>query len=325
MRVLVTGAAGFLGSHVVERLLARGDHVIGVDNFDPFYSPEEKRRNLTHARATGRFELAEADIADQAALRRVMRGRPLDAVIHLAAKAGVRPSIADPAAYVRANVVGTQHLLSEAAACGVRRIVFASSSSVYGNASPVPFREDEAAASPISPYAATKRAGELLCHTHQHLYGGSLLCLRFFTVYGPRQRPDLAIRKFATLMSGGKPIQLFGTGSTERDYTWIDDIVDGVLAALDRSARVPDEFEIVNLGGGATTSLSRLVVLLGSALDIAPIVEHLPPQPGDVERTWADLSKARRLLGYEPRTPIKEGIVKFAAWFKEAAQVDVGA
>jgi len=202
---------------------------------------------------------------------------------------------------------------------GVRRFVFASSSSVYGNSAPVPFREDDTAVEPISPYAATKRAGELLCFTHRRLYGGSMLCLRFFTVYGPRQRPDLAIRKFSALMTSGRPIQLFGTGRTERDYTWIDDIVDGVIAAVDRSEQVRDEFEIINLGGSRVTSLERLVGLLGDAFGIEPKIEWLPPQPGDVERTWADVTKAGKLLGYRPTTRIEDGIPRFAEWFKTRA------
>jgi UDP-glucuronate 4-epimerase len=319
MRVLVTGAAGFIGSHLVDRLLARGDSVVGVDNFDPFYSPGEKRANLTRALASGRFALKEADIADAAAIGAVLRGEPIDVIVHAAAKAGVRPSILDPVGYVRANVLGTQAVLAQAGVCGIHRIVFASSSSVYGDSSAVPFNENAPAVQPISPYAATKRAGELLCYAHQLLHGGSMLCLRFFTVYGPRQRPDLAIRKFATLMTAGKPIPLFGDGSTERDYTWIDDIIDGVIGALDRSSRVKEEFEIINLGGSITTSLSRLVELLGKALGITPVIEHLSPQPGDVGRTWADISKAQRLLGYHPSTGIEEGLHKFTSWFKQVA------
>jgi UDP-glucuronate 4-epimerase len=316
MRVLVTGAAGFIGSHVAERLLKRGDTVLAVDNFDPFYAPAEKRKNLQHALTADRFELVEGDIADAPALERILEGRSLDAIVHLAAKAGVRPSILDPVGYVRANVLGTQAILAQAQRKEIRRVVFASSSSVYGNAASVPFSEDDAAVSPISPYAATKRAGELLCYTHQLRHGGSVLCLRFFTVYGPRQRPDLAIRKFATLMTTGTPIPLFGDGSTERDYTWIDDIVNGVVGALDRSEQVDQEFETINLGGNRTTSLKRLVSLLSDALGVRPVIEHLPPQPGDVERTCADVAKAQRVLGYRPATPIEEGIGKFAAWFK---------
>jgi UDP-glucuronate 4-epimerase len=278
----------------------------------------EKRANLARAAASPRFRLAEVDLADGAALRTALEGNAhsLDAIIHLAAKAGVRPSIADPAGYARSNVLGTQELLSEARRRAIRRIVFASSSSVYGNSAVVPFSESAAAIAPLSPYAATKRAAELLCVAHHHLHGGSMLCLRFFTVYGPRQRPDLAIRKFATLMTAGKAIPLFGDGSSERDYTWIDDIVDGVVAALDRSARMPREFEIVNLGGSRATSLRRLVQLLSDALGVRPEIEWLPLQPGDVERTWADISKAELLLGYRPSVPIEEGIQKFVAWFR---------
>ncbi len=319
MHVGVTGAAGFIGSHVVERLLKRGDSVLGIDNFDPFYSPQEKRGNLTLAAQSPRFHLAELDLADGAALRAMLDGYPhhLDAIVHLAAKAGVRPSIADPVGYVRANVLATQVVLGEATRRSIRRFVFGSSSSVYGNSAPVPFSETATAVTPVSPYAATKRAGELLCIAHQHLHGGSIVCLRFFTVYGPRQRPDLAIRKFAGLLTAGAPIPLFGDGSTERDYTWVDDIVDGVVAALDRSARVPEELEIVNLGGSRATSLERLVQLLSEALGVPARIERHPPQPGDVERTWADVSKAQQLLAYQPAVPIEEGIKRFAAWFKE--------
>jgi UDP-glucuronate 4-epimerase len=307
---------------VVERLLERGDSVLGLDNFDPFYSPATKRRNLAQAFESPGFELVEVDIADPGALAAALGDRPADVVVHLAAKAGVRPSIADPVSYARANVLATQAVLAEAARRGIRRFVFASSSSVYGNSAPVPFREDATAVEPISPYAATKRSGELLCYTHQRLNGGSMVCLRFFTVYGPRQRPDLAIRKFAALMTAGKPIPLFGAGTTERDYTWIDDIVGGVLAAIDRGAGEPEEFEIVNLGGNRVTSLHRLVELLSDAFAVRPTIERLPPQPGDVERTWADISKAERLLGYRPSTPIDAGIPKFAQWFKSEAAPD---
>jgi UDP-glucuronate 4-epimerase len=322
MHVLVTGAAGFIGSHVVERLLARGDTVLGIDNFDPFYSPAAKRRNLAGALLCPGFALREMDLADVTALAAALDGRRIDVIVHLAAKAGVRPSIIDPLSYTRANVLATQALLMEAERRGIRRVVFASSSSVYGNSAPVPFREDATAVEPISPYAATKRAGELLCYAHQRLHGGSMLCLRFFTVYGPRQRPDLAIRKFATLMTAGKPIPLFGAGTTERDYTWIDDIVQGVLAAVDRGVVAPEGFEIVNLGGNRVTSLARLVQLLSDAFGVEPAIERLPPQPGDVERTWADISKAQRLLGYEPSTPIEAGIPKFAVWFNSQSAPD---
>ncbi len=315
-RILVTGAAGFIGSHVVERLLARGDEVVGVDNFDPFYSPAEKRRNLAGALAEDTFRLVEADCADPAALRADLGDDGFDAIVHLAAKAGVRPSIQDPAAYTRANVVATQSLLDLAHERGITRFVFGSSSSVYGNSARAPFAETEPADRPISPYAATKRAGELLCHTYHHLYGTGVIALRFFTVYGPRQRPDLAIRKFGTLMLRGQPIPMFGDGSMERDYTWIDDILQGVLAALDRTRAVPGEFETINLGESRTTSVRRLIDLLGEALEVRPRIEALPRQPGDVERTCADVGRARTLLAYRPSVSVEEGIPRFAEWLR---------
>ena len=316
-RILVTGAAGFIGSHLVERLLASGAIVIGVDNFDPFYSPEEKQRNLTAATAHPSFRLVNADCADLSALEAALGPEPLDAIVHLAAKAGVRPSLADPLGYLHANVLGTQSILELARRRGVQRILFGSSSSVYGNNTKVPFAEDDPTEAPISPYAASKRAGELLCSTHHHLHGAGILALRFFTVYGPRQRPDLAIRKFGSLMLSGRSLPLYGDGTTERDYTWIDDIQEGILAALARTRRVPGEYEVINLGGHRTTSLSRLVHLLGEALQVEPRIERLPLQPGDVVRTWADVSKAHRLLGYTPRTSIEVGIGKFGQWLKE--------
>ncbi|MFW5947073.1 MAG: NAD-dependent epimerase/dehydratase family protein [Gemmatimonadota bacterium] len=316
MTVLVTGAAGFIGSLLTERLLDDGAAVIGVDNFDPFYDPAEKRANLARAVSTGRFRLIEADCAELEAVDGALGDADIDVVVHLAAKAGVRPSIEAPVAYARANLVATQAVLELARRRGVRRFVFGSSSSVYGNNAKVPFAEDDPVERPISPYAATKRAGELLCHTYHHLYDMAVLCLRFFTVYGPRQRPDLAIRKFGTLMLRGEPIPRFGDGSTERDYTWIDDILDGVTAAIHRTARHPDEFEVINLGGNRTTSLSRLIELLADALGVEPEIQQLPMQPGDVTRTYADVEKAGRLLGYEPGTDIEVGIPRFVEWLE---------
>lgn len=310
---LLTGAAGFIGSHLAERLLERGDRVLGVDNFDPFYAPAEKRRNISAALDNDRFELLEADCAVPDAVHDALDQERIDAIIHLAAKAGVRPSIDDPVGYTRANVLATQAMLELARQRGIERFVFGSSSSVYGNNPKVPFAEDDPVERPISPYAATKRACELLCHAHWHLNGGGMVALRFFTVYGPRQRPDLAIRKFTTLMLRGEPIPMFGDGTSERDYTWIDDILDGVVAALDRTARVQD-FEIINLGESRTTSLRRLIDLIGESLGVEPRVEQLPMQPGDVRRTYADVSRARELLGYRPRTPVEDGIPRFVEW-----------
>jgi UDP-glucuronate 4-epimerase len=319
-RVLVTGAAGFIGSHLVEHLLARGDTVVGVDNFDPFYSPEEKRGNLAGALASSAFTLVEADCSEPDALEAHLGQSEFDVVVHLAAKAGVRPSLLDPVGYQRANVLGTGALLEFARRHGVRRFVFGSSSSVYGNAASVPFREDEVLDRPISPYAATKRAGELLCYTYHHLHGTTILALRFFTVYGPRQRPDLAIRKFATQMLRGDEITLFGDGTTERDYTWIDDIIQGTVAAVDRTRERPGEFEVINLGESRTTSLRRLVEVVAAAVGVEPKVVQRPMQPGDVVRTYADVSKARDLLGYSPGTLVEEGIPRFVAWLKEHVQ-----
>ena len=313
--ILLTGAAGFIGSNLAERLLTEGATVVGVDNFDPFYDPAEKRGNLARAMRNDRFRLVTADCADLPRLRDQLGDLVPDAIVHLAAKAGVRPSIADPVAYARSNLLATQAVLELAREREVQRIVFGSSSSVYGNNEKVPFSEDDPVDRPISPYAATKRAGELLCHAHHHLHDASILALRFFTVYGPRQRPDLAIRKFTRLLSRGEPVPMFGDGSTERDYTWIDDIVDGVVAAVDRTRDAPREFEIVNLGGSRTTRLDRLIELIAQALDIEPEIRRLPMQPGDVRRTYADVEKAHRLLGYSPATPIEEGIPRFVRWF----------
>lgn len=315
-RILVTGAAGFIGSHLVERLLARGATVVGVDNFDPFYAPEQKRANLARALCDPAFGLVELDCADPDAMAHVTAGERFDAIVHLAAKAGVRPSLKDPAGYLRANVVATQNVLDTAVRRGIPRVVFGSSSSVYGNSAHVPFTEDDPADRPVSPYAATKRAGELLCATYNHLYGIGTIALRFFTVYGPRQRPDLAIRKFASLMLRRAELPIYGDGTTERDYTWIEDIIDGVVAALERTRTVPGRFEVVNLGGNRTTSLARLVELLSEALGLEPQIVRLPMQPGDVLRTYADVSRARELLGYVPRTPIEEGIPRFVSWLR---------
>jgi UDP-glucuronate 4-epimerase len=315
--VLVTGAAGFIGSHLVERLLANGERVIGVDNFDPFYPRWEKDHNLSQALANPAFTLVEADCTDLLGLAAATGGHDFDVVIHLAARAGVRPSLEDPVGYSHTNVTGTTAVLELARMRGARRFVFGSSSSVYGNNEKVPFSESDAVEHPISPYAATKRAGELTCAIYAQLYGFNIIALRFFTVYGPRQRPDLAIRKFGTLMLNTRPIPVFGDGSTERDYTWIDDIISGVMAAVERTADSKPGFDIINLGESRTTSLSRLIELLALALEMEPVLDRQPLQPGDVQRTFADVSKARALLGYEPTTPVERGIPLFATWLKQ--------
>jgi UDP-glucuronate 4-epimerase len=317
--LVVTGGAGFIGSHLCQRLLDRGHTVVLVDCFDSFYDPAVKRRNVRELAPAGRLRVVEADIQDAAGLEAGVRaagGEGADAVVHLAARAGVRPSIADPLLYSRVNLDGTVATLDMARRLGIGRFVFGSSSSVYGNNPKVPFSEDDPVDRPISPYAATKRGGELLCHTYAHLYGLSVVCLRFFTVYGPRQRPDLAIHKFARLMAAGQPIPLFGAGDTRRDYTFVDDILQGIEGALAYTGRHPGGFQIVNLGESDTVPLSRLVRLLGEALGVQPRIEHLPMQPGDVDQTFADISRARALLGYDPRVRIEEGIPRFAEWFR---------
>ncbi len=312
MLALITGVAGFIGSHLAERLLGLGWEVIGVDNFDPFYDPAVKRRNLTSCMGSGRFRLIEADIRDAHAMDRAAAGQ-VDVVIHLAAKAGVRPSIAEPLAYADVNVNGTVTCLEAARRRGVGRFIFASSSSVYGNNRKVPFTEDDDVDFPVSPYAATKKAGELICHTYHHLYGMHVTCLRFFTVYGPRQRPDLAIHKFARLIQRGEPVGVYGDGSMMRDFTYIDDIVDGVVAATDRG----QGYHIYNLGESRPISVNDLVLELEKALGKKARKEYLPAQPGDVDRTYADVTKAMHDLGYQPRTTIQEGLKRFVDWLRE--------
>ncbi|HEX6966812.1 MAG TPA: GDP-mannose 4,6-dehydratase [Gemmatimonadaceae bacterium] len=316
-RVLVTGAAGFIGSHTVEALLARECRVVGVDNFDDFYDPAIKRANVAAAEQHPHFTLARADVRDGAGLRRIIDEAAPDVIVHLAARAGVRPSIEAPALYADVNVVGTTTVLEAARASGVNRLVIASSSSVYGNSAPVPFREDEPALQPVSPYAATKRAAELVCETYASLYPEMrIISLRFFTVYGPRQRPDLAIHKFTRLISAGEPIPFFGDGSYSRDYTYTSDILQGVLGAIDRTRTTALHHEIYNLGESATTTLSELVALIEAAVGRRAQLHRLPAQPGDVRRTCADISRARAALGYAPTVPIREGIPLFVEWFR---------
>ncbi len=317
MRVLVTGGAGFIGSHVCERLVERGDTVVIVDSFDPFYSPETKRRNIRALLEGGSATLIECDIAEAGEVESRLPPEDIDAIIHLAARAGVRPSLARPLDYARTNVEGTLAMLEIGRKRRIRPFVFGSSSSVYGDSTPVPFRESEPADDPISPYAATKRAGELLCRSHAHLYALTVICTRLFTVYGPRQRPDLAIHKFARLMSKGEPIPFYGDGGTERDYTYVADIVHGIEAALDWAIEAPPgAFEVVNLGESETTTLSSLVEMIARELGVAARIDSLPVQPGDVQRTFASIDKARDLLGYDPQTSMEDGIRQFIDWFR---------
>ena len=324
MTTLITGAAGFIGSHLTDHLLAQGEEVIGLDSFDAFYERRIKEENLAVARDHDAFTLAEGDIRD----REFVASLPdhIDAVVHLAARAGVRPSIRDPLLYSDVNLMGTSVLLEMARDRGIRPFVFASSSSVYGNNEKIPFAETDPVDHPISPYAATKKAGELLCHTQTHLHGTTCVCLRFFTVYGPRQRPDLAIRKFSRLVLSGEEIPRFGDGSTGRDYTFIDDIIQGVSAALDFARREDGRFEVVNLGESQVVTLSEMIEQVGRAFEVVPRVRELPMQPGDVNRTFADVSYARELLGYRPTTAFEDGMRVFAEWYRDvgAAQDGVG-
>ena len=312
MQILVTGGAGFIGSHLVESLLREGHRVAVLDDFNDFYAPAIKRANL--ASVAGSIALHEADIRDGEAVRRIVAEGGFDAIVHLAARAGVRPSILAPELYLDVNIKGTFHLLEAARAAKVPRFVLASSSSVYGLSKQVPFSEDQCLSQTISPYAATKLACEHLCSNYAHLHGLRVVCLRFFTVYGPRQRPDLAIHKFTEAIQAGRPIDQYGDGSTRRDYTYIDDIVQGIRASL---AYDGAPFDIFNLGENETTRLSDLIAAIEKALDRRAIINRLPEQPGDVPLTCADISKARRLLGYRPATPISEGIPKFVGWFLE--------
>ena len=316
MSVLLTGAAGFIGSHVADCLLSQGADVCGLDLYDDFYDPTIKTANLARARDHIGFQEIRGDIRDS----KVLKALPdhVDAVVHLAARAGIRPSIERPDVYASVNVGGTVELLEFARERGILSFVFASSSSVYGNNNNVPFSENDPVDNPISPYAATKKAGELLCHSYHHLYGIGVLALRLFTVYGPRQRPDLAIHRFARLLSEGRPIPMYGDGSSERDYTFIDDILEGVQAALEYVRAAPETYELVNLGESRSISLRDMITVVGEEMGVEPEVVRLPMQPGDVVRTCADVTKARRLLGYEPATEFREGVRRFVRWFEES-------
>ena len=306
--ILITGGAGFIGSHLVDRMLAFNDsQVTVIDDFNDFYDPEIKRQNIRRHLDNTRYKLVEADIRDRAALNNIFAQQDFDCIVHLAARAGVRPSLSQPELYAETNINGTLNLLELARKRGIKQFVFGSSSSVYGINAKVPFSEDDPIRQPISPYAATKTAGELLCHTYSHLYGLRCVCLRFFTVYGPRQRPDLAIRKFAHLISLGKPIPVFGDGTSRRDYTYIDDIIAGVYAAINYEA---SDYEVINLG--------ELISLLENELEMKAIIDHRQLQPGDVPQTYADITRARQLLGYDPQTQIEEGIHRFVKWFRES-------
>ena len=311
--ILITGAAGFIGSYLTERLLAKGDAVVGLDCFNDYYDPTVKRRNLAAALTHERFTLLESDICDEAAVNDAFATHRPDVVMHLAARAGVRPSLQDPNLYHRVNVIGSQHILDSCRAHPVSHLVFASSSSVYGGITETPFREDMDISRPISPYAATKRMNELMGHVYHHVYGLKVTMLRFFTVFGPRQRPDMAIHKFVKLIEEGKPIPVFGAGDTRRDYTYIDDILDG----LERTVDQPFGFEIFNLGESHTTSLAELIALVEKHTGKTANIDRQALQPGDVEITYADITKPKELLGYDPKWTVDAGISEFVKWFRE--------
>ncbi|MBN2717153.1 MAG: GDP-mannose 4,6-dehydratase [Deltaproteobacteria bacterium] len=311
MKILVTGGAGFIGSHLCDRLLGRGHTVVCLDNFNDFYDPQIKRRNIQDAQKSPNYTLATGDILDTAFLDSVF-AESFDVVVHLAAYAGVRPSIDNPSLYQKVNLEGTVNLLEQCRRRDIKKFVFASSSSVYGGRTEVPFRESDNIMKPISPYAATKAAGEAICHSYHHLFGIQMHLLRFFTVYGPRQRPEMAIHLFARQLLEGKPVRLFGDGESSRDYTYIDDIIDGVTACTENC----HGFEVLNLGGSRTTSLKRLVEMISEQMGIAPVIEWLPNQPGDVPITFADVSRAKAVVGYEPQVPIEEGVRRFCQWKK---------
>jgi len=315
-KILLTGGAGFIGSHVARRLLARGDSLVVLDDLNDFYDPALKRANAAEFGGRDDWRLVEGDIRDAELVDRLFRDERFDAVIHLAARAGVRPSLREPILYEDVNCIGTLRLLEAACHHGPANFVFASSSSVYGINEKVPFAESDPVDLPISPYATTKRAGELLCFNYSHLYGLRTSCLRFFTVYGPSQRPEMAIAKFTDLLARGKSVPLYGTGQSRRDYTFIDDIVDGVVAALDLAPK----FEIFNLGGSQTTALIDLVHWIADELGVEPRLEMLPEQPGDVPITFADVTKAREMLGYEPQVPIREGLRRYVDWYRRRAR-----
>ena len=313
-RVIVTGGAGFIGSTLVDRLLKDGAEVTAVDNFDPFYSKTRKLENLERASAHPKFRLADLDIREASRVSELVRQYRPDVIVHLAARAGVRPSIEDPSLYTAVNVQGTVHLLDAASRVEPRpKFVYASSSSVYGDRADAPFRETDSVDLPVSPYAATKKACELLAYTFHHLHGLPITGLRFFTAYGPRNRPDLAIAKFAALIERGEPVPVFGDGSTRRDYTFVDDIVDGIVRAVDRCA----SHHLYNLGNSDPVELHAMIDAIGRAVGRTPKLEHLPEQPGDVRQTFADVTRARDELGFAPSTPFDEGLRRYVAWYRE--------
>lgn len=317
MNYFITGGAGFIGSSLAEKLLELGHKIVVIDNFCDFYDPNIKENNVKELIQNPNFKLYREDIRNKVALKNIFDENKIDFVVHLAAMAGVRPSIENPVLYQEVNSIGTQNILEEMRSHNITNLVMASSSSVYGNCKEVPFREDMVVDFAISPYAATKKANEVMTHVYHKLFGINVIMLRFFTVYGPKQRPDLAINKFTKLMLQGKSIPMFGDGTTSRDYTYITDIVDGIIRACNYVEQNDSIYEILNLGNSSPVSLKEMILEIGSALGITPKIEQLSMQPGDVEKTFADISKAQKMIGYEPKTSFKQGIENFVKWYKE--------
>lgn len=317
MNFFITGGAGFIGSSLSEQLMKQGNKVVAIDNFCDFYNSKIKENNIKDLQKNPNFQIYRKDIRDKQAIKKIFDENQIDIVMHLAAMAGVRPSIENPILYQEVNCMGTQNILEEMKAHNIKNLVMASSSSVYGNCKQVPFREDMVVDYAISPYAATKKANEVMTHVYHKLFGMNVIMLRFFTVYGPKQRPDLAINKFTRLMLDNKEIPMFGDGTTSRDYTYIDDIVDGIIKSCEYAMNNQDVYEILNIGNSSPVSLKEMINTIGQALGIQPKIKQLPMQPGDVDRTYADISKAKKLIGYEPRILFEQGIQNFVNWYKE--------
>ena len=313
----ITGGAGFIGSTLTERLLKEGNKVVTIDNFCDYYDPKLKEKNIQDFLSNENYKLYKGDIRNREDVKKICDENNIDVVMHLAAMAGVRPSIENPLLYQEVNGIGTQNILEEAKLHNVKNLVMASSSSVYGNCKEVPFKETMIVDYAISPYAATKKANEVMAHVYHKLNNMNIIMLRFFTVYGPKQRPDLAINKFTRLILEGKEIPMYGDGSTSRDYTYVDDIVDGICRACNYVLNHDDVYEILNLGSNNPITLKEMIKTIGEVLDIEPKINQLPMQPGDVDRTYADISKAKELLGFSPKTTFKEGITNFVEWYKK--------
>ncbi len=315
--ILVTGSAGFIGSHLSEKLIEQGNKVIGIDNFDPFYDKSIKLRNLGNLKKSPDFTFLELDLAEYNELKKGVENQQVDLIIHLAGKAGVRPSIEDPQGYIRANIIATQNILNLMKERDILKMAFASSSSVYGNTKETPFHEEQDVSNPISPYAFTKKACELINYTYHHLYGLDIINLRFFTVFGPRQRPDLAIHKFTKLILNGEPIPMFGDGSTARDYTYYEDTIAGIIAAADYLFSNKKVYEIVNLGNNQPVKLRDMISSISEVCGKIPIIKQLPMQPGDVDITFANIDKAKKMLGYNPQYSFRKGIENFVKWYRQ--------